>query len=166
MLKLDYNLIFEMINLLIFYLLMKRFLIGPVMKVIEKRKQLIKDKMDEADKTEKSATELKWQYEIKLANANSERTQIVEDAKAQAKMEYDRIIKDANETAIVIRKEAEEAIEIEHGNAVKNLEKEIAGHAIVASAKIINDNNLSVNGGKMYSEFLKKAGDGYETNSN
>ena len=166
MLKLDYNLIFEMVNLVIFYLLMKRFLIGPVMKVIEKRKQLIKDKMDGANKTEQSAVTLKWQYEEKLANANLEREQIVEDAKSQAKIEFDRIVKEANDTAVVIRKEAEEAIEIEHENAVKNLEKEIAGLAIVASAKIINDNNLGVNGSKMYGEFLKKAGDGYESNSN
>lgn len=166
MLRLDYNLIFEMINLIIFYLLMKRFLIGPVMKVIEKRKELITGTMEEADKTEKSAILLKNQYEEKLANANIEREEIVDNAKKQAKTEYDRVLKEANEKAIAIRKEAEEAIEVEHANAVKNLEREIAGLAIVASAKIINDNNLNINGSKMYGEFLKKAGDGYDTNSN
>ena len=39
MLRLDWNLLFTVINLLILYFLMKRFLFKPVNEILEKRQQ-------------------------------------------------------------------------------------------------------------------------------
>ena len=43
MLQLNVNLLFTIINLVVLYLLLKKFLIKPVTDVMEKRKKLIAD---------------------------------------------------------------------------------------------------------------------------
>ena len=51
MLKLGWDLVWTIINLIVLYLLMKKFLIGPVMGIMEKRKALIADQLDHAKVT-------------------------------------------------------------------------------------------------------------------
>ncbi len=41
MIKIDINLVFTIINLIVLYLLMKKFLFGPIISVMEKRKTMI-----------------------------------------------------------------------------------------------------------------------------
>lgn len=41
MIKIDINLVFTIINLIVLYLLMKKFLFGPIIGVMEKRKAMI-----------------------------------------------------------------------------------------------------------------------------
>ena len=48
MLRVDINLVFTIINLLVLYLLMKKFLFGPVVAVMEKRKAMIEEQFANA----------------------------------------------------------------------------------------------------------------------
>ena len=64
MLRVDINLVFTIINLLVLYLLMKKFLFGPVVAVMEKRKAMIEEQFANAAAAEKNANELKSQYEF------------------------------------------------------------------------------------------------------
>ena len=66
MLRVDINLVFTIINLLVLYLLMKKFLFGPVVAVMEKRKAMIEEQFANAAAAEKNANELKSQYEDTL----------------------------------------------------------------------------------------------------
>lgn len=42
MLRLDWNLVFTIINLIILYLILKKLLVGPVTGIIDKRQAMIK----------------------------------------------------------------------------------------------------------------------------
>lgn len=48
MLKLDINLLFTVINLVVWYLLIKKFLFKPVNNIISKREEAIADRYREA----------------------------------------------------------------------------------------------------------------------
>ena len=61
MLKFDWNILFTLINLVIFYLLMKRFLFKPILKVMNKRKEMINKQFQDADDAKSQALELKKQ---------------------------------------------------------------------------------------------------------
>ena len=50
MLRLDWNILFNIINLIILYLLMKRFLFKPVNAILEKRQQAADAQFAEADR--------------------------------------------------------------------------------------------------------------------
>ena len=53
MLRLDINLVFTIINLLVLYFLMKKFLFKPVNNIIAQREEAIKKQFDDADEAQK-----------------------------------------------------------------------------------------------------------------
>lgn len=57
MLRLDWNILFNIINLIILYLLMKRFLFKPVNAILEKRQQAADAQFAEADRQKAEAKE-------------------------------------------------------------------------------------------------------------
>ena len=61
MLSLGWGLIWTIINLIVLYLLLKKFLIGPILGIMEKRKTLIAQQLENARTTEGKANELKGQ---------------------------------------------------------------------------------------------------------
>lgn len=48
LLRIDWNVIFTIVNLIVLYLGLRKFLIGPVTKVMDQRKQLIEGQMADA----------------------------------------------------------------------------------------------------------------------
>ena len=72
MLRIDSNLIWIIVNLIIFYLLIRKFLFKPVLGMIEKRKKMIEDQFAAADETNAQANELKQKYEASLGGAKEE----------------------------------------------------------------------------------------------
>ena len=87
-LKLDWGIIWPIVNIVVFYLLLRKFLFGPVSEVMEKRKKMISSDLDDAAQTKAEAEEIKQEYEKNLAQAKDEAGQIVSDARARAKNEY------------------------------------------------------------------------------
>ena len=66
MLSLGWNLVWTIINLIVLYLLMKKFLIGPVIGIMEKREAQIAGQFEEARTAQEKAETLKGQYEDAL----------------------------------------------------------------------------------------------------
>ena len=99
MINLGWGLVWTIVNLIVLYLLLKKFLVSPVLGIMEKRKNLIASQLEEARMTQQKAEELKGHYEGALASAKEESAQILEEAKADARQVSQRIVKDANEQA-------------------------------------------------------------------
>ncbi|MDV3427229.1 MAG: F0F1 ATP synthase subunit B [Bacillota bacterium] len=166
MLRLDYNLLFTMINLLILYFLMKKFLFGPVNAILKKRKDLVDQKFADANLTEENALKMKDEYEAALKSAKSVSEQIVEDAKVRAKTEHDRIIKETEAEAGKILGRAQQNIELERNKTMRNMEAEIVGLAIAAAAKIVGQKSTAEDNQKLYDQFLKEVGEKSKPESN
>ena len=95
MIQINLNLVFTIINLLVLYILMKKFLYGPVIRIMDQRKEMIEQQFEEAKKTEDRANQLQKQYENALKSAKEESYQIVEQAKLEAKTQADRTAEEA-----------------------------------------------------------------------
>lgn len=164
MLKLDpWNIVFTIVNLLILYWAMKKFLFGPVLAIMDKRRELIEGQLEDAAKKEQEATEMKAAYEKGLRQAKEEAKGIVEKAHGDAKVEYDRIIKEADERAAQIIVKANKTVELEKQKTLQEMESEIASLALVAAAKIMNESQE--NDQTLYNKFIK-AGDANDTAGN
>ena len=94
MIKIDINLVFTIINLLVLYLLMKKFLFGPIIKVMDVRKAMIDQQFAGAKEQEDQAKALKEQYEGALKSAREESFQIMEQARKEAKAQADKTVED------------------------------------------------------------------------
>ena len=71
-----WTMIFNLVNTLILYLIIKKFLFKPINKMINDRKLEIKEEYDKADQAVEKANQLKSDYYEKLNNANNEINEI------------------------------------------------------------------------------------------
>ena len=148
MLNLDpWNILFTVINLLIFFLIIKFFLLKPIKKVMDEREQMIKDDFDSAAKTKKEAEELKSEYENDLKTAKDKASQITSEAKKTAELQKNNIIDSANNQAKQIVDKAQKDASLEYDRTMAVLESEIASLALVAAEKVVKT-------GSSYDNFL------------
>ena len=62
--------------------------------------------------------------------------------------------------------DAEKTIRIEREKALREMQSEIAGLAMIAATKVVSNNSSNNINQSLYNDFLKKAGDSNDTNSN
>ena len=158
MLSLDLNLVWNIINLVVLYLLLSHFLFKPVMGIMDKRKKIIEDGLKNAQDAQNDAKKMKQEYEDALKGAKQESAQIIENARSAAKNEYDRIVAEAGEKAGSIIENAKETVRVERERTMRELQGEIAGLAVASAAKIVGktaDQDL-------YDQFLKEVGGTHE----
>ena len=159
MISINLNLVWTIINLVVLYLLLRHFLIGPVMNIMEQRKQMIDDGFKNAEAAQADANRLKQEYETALSGAKQESVQLIEDARKSAKAEYDRIIIEAGEKADTMLESAKESVRVEREQTMKELKSQIAGLAAASAAKIISGNADEKESQDLYDQFLKEAGE-------
>lgn len=159
MISINLNLVWTIINLVVLYLLLKHFLIAPVMNIMEQRRQLIEEGFRNAQTAQDDANRLKQEYETALCGAKQESVQLIEDARKSAKAEYERIINEAGEKADTLLESAKESVRAEREQTMKELKSQIAGLAAASAVKIIAGNAAEKGSQDLYDQFLKEAGE-------
>ena len=76
-----WDIVWTIVNLLLFFVLLRVFLFKPVLKVMNEREQKIKDDLDGAQTAREESEELKAQYDAELANVHDEADRIRSNAK-------------------------------------------------------------------------------------
>ncbi len=152
MLRIDSNIIWIIINLLILYFFMMKFLFKPVRNIINQRNEEINASFKDVENQKKQAIELKEQADKQLQNMNQMYDEKLAQAKAQASLEYEKIIASANEKSSEIlentRKQTQEVAQAEQAKA----QAEIANMIDKASKKITDQKSDE----KLYDDFFKE----------
>ena len=159
MIKIDINLVFTIINLLVLYLLMKKFLFGTIIKVMDVRKAMIDQQFAGAKEQEDQAKALKEQYEGALKSAREESFQIMEQARKEAKAQADKTVEDTQAKVSAMLAKAQEDINTERENAMRQMKDDVASLAMEAAGKIIGKNSGADQDLSLYDQFIEKAGD-------
>ena len=125
------------VNVLVAYIILKKVLFKPLIKVINKRKESIAAQVDNAEKQEKEANEKLDEAAKRVDAAHEEAIQIIADARSQAEKQSETIIETAKKEAQEIRERAEEdakrtrkAMLEEMKDEVADLAVSIAGHVL------------------------------------
>lgn len=156
MLKFDINILWTLINLILFYVLMRLFLFKPIKKTIEKRKELIENQFKEADEKEKNAMDLYSEYQAQLSGVDNEKKEILAQARATAKDEYNKIVKRAETEADKLKEDAKRSSRIESEKARLAVKEEIAQLAMETAEKVIGENVSAKTDSDMYDKFLNE----------
>ncbi len=165
MLRLDWNLLFTVINILILYFLMKKFLLKPVNNIIAKRKEMIEHEKQQALQEREEASRLKAEYEKALQDAKKESQTILAETGKKAQTEYEQIMGEAKNRADDLIAEAARKSEAEHNKMLQNMRVQITELAMEVAGKIIGRECNDTINQSMYDEFLKKAGEKDDTES-
>ncbi len=159
MLRFDINLLFTVINILILYVLLRKFLFGRVDKIITQRQQMADEQIEKARQEQEQAAQLRTQYESSLADAQKTSAKMLAEAQEKAKEEYGRIVKSAGDEAAKTMEQAREKIGQEREAALKSLSGEISALAMDAAAKVLGEQASPEHDKKLYEQFLTEAGD-------
>ena len=135
-----WTMIFAWVNLLILYLLFKKFLFVPVKNMIDARQKEIDDMYSSAENAKENAEQLQAQYQDKISHAEEESEEIVKKAVRRAQLKEEEILKEANAQAERTLERAQEQIALEKKQAINDVKDQVSQMAIgIASAVIERD---------------------------
>ena len=154
MLRLDWNILFNIINLIILYLLMKRFLFKPVNAILEKRQQAADAQFAEADRQKAEAKESQEHYDALVQVAEDEKKRIVADARQEASAEYGRIVSEAKDKADGIVEKAKADAENEKAAAMQQADAAVRDMVVTAAARMVAMKDAKESDRALYDKFL------------
>ena len=148
----------NVVNVLIFFCIIKFFFWKPITNIMEKRQELINADLKDAKEKNKEAEQLKKEYESALADAKEEAAGIVEEARKRSLEEREVAVKQTQEETAKMMEQAKNTIELERSKALQEVQTEIAGIAMVAAQKVIEKNIDNEMNQQYLDDFLNEAG--------
>jgi F-type H+-transporting ATPase subunit b len=98
--------LFQVINFLVLLFILKRILYKPIREIIEKRRSLIQQRIEEAEKTKKESLELKENYQHEMDKLHELKSRTLEKMQEEVEQERKQLMGKAEEEAArVIEKE-------------------------------------------------------------
>ena len=160
MLRIDFNLIFTVINILILFGGLWFVLFKPVRKILDERQAEADREYEEAKAKQAEADESKEKYDASLVELEQIKAQTMTEARRKAEDEYQRIIDHAEVQAKDITDRAAIEAENQKKKIIKSAEEEIADMVVEAAGKVAGSAGGADFDRSLYDEFLsKKAGD-------
>ena len=160
MLNIDWtHIIFTVINILIFYLIIRKFLFGPVNKIIKEREEEISQINSEAEEKRKEAEVLKVSLDSEVERIEKLRKDTLAESNAKATEEYNNIISEAKKKAQSIIDEAALEAENQQKRIIKENQKELSETILNAASAMMAEEKTSEEDRKLLDLFLAKAGE-------
>ena len=151
--------LFTLLNFLAVLIVGKKFLWGPVMKMIQDRQQEIDDMYSEADSARVSAKAMEEEYKQKLSAAMETGERIVKDATARGQAKEEEILRQANAEASAMLSKAAADIAMEKKKAINDAKDEISGMAMAIAEKVVARELTTSDQSKLVDEFINELGD-------
>ncbi|OQA04273.1 MAG: ATP synthase subunit b [bacterium ADurb.Bin400] len=127
----------QIINFVILLFLLKKFLYGPVINLLEERRNKIEQGLKNAEQAEQKLTQVNKDADEIRSKAYAEAKQIIDEAKAQATVEATRIIEKANHQAERIVKTAQEEAQLSKEKVFSEARGHISNLIILSLEKIL-----------------------------
>jgi F-type H+-transporting ATPase subunit b len=145
-------------NTLITFLIVKKFLYGPVKNMIVTRETELKDMKKQAKADRKAAADMRKEYNEKIKGAQKEAAEIIHNATQNAATRSDEILADASRQASRVMQKAEEDIQRERRKAVNEIKDEVAGLSVMIASKVVEKEITEADHKRMIDEFISKVG--------
>lgn len=146
-------------NLLIIFLIMKKFLFKPVQKVMNTRQEQVDKIYSDADKSLSNANEMKQEYEQRLSNARQEADSLIRSATQTAQRKGDQIVSDAKQQASHVKQKAEEEIEQQKQQMLQDVRSEISELAVDIASKVVEREINQQDYDGFVDDFIRNVGD-------
>ena len=152
--------LFILLNTLIIYFVAKKFLFGPVMKIIADRQKEIDDLYDAAGNAKASAEAMEKEYQQKLSVAAETSERLVKEAADRGRIREEEIIRQANREASAILDKAAADIAQEKKKALNDAKDEISGMALAIAEKVVGRELNVQDQERLVDSFIDALGDG------
>lgn len=154
-----WQIIISLCNLLIMYLILKKFLFAPVQKMLAQRQAQVDDIYAEANADRKDAGDMKQRYEQHLATAREEADSLVRTATQTAQRRSEAIVHEAEGQAAHLKQKAEEEIKMERRQMLTDVRGEISDMAVAIASKVVEREINADDHAALVDEFIRNVGD-------
>ncbi len=137
---LDFNfwtILFSIINILVLFLFLKKFLFGRINAILEERARVVQSEIDKAKEEAEMAEKIRSDYEASMSSAKEDAKKIIADAQKTANAQSAAITHQAQEEANRIVESTRKELEIERERSVASAQNEIVSLAMEAAQKVL-----------------------------
>ena len=151
--------LFVLLNTLTIFFVAKKFLFGPVMKIIADRQKEIDDMYEAAGAAKENAAALETEYKQKLSVAAETSERMVKEAVARGQNREEEIIRQANREADAIRDKAAADIAMEKKKAINDAKDEISEMALAIAGKVVGRELNAADQASLLDHFIEELGE-------
>lgn len=151
--------LFTLANTIALFLVLKKFLFQPVLKVIEERQNEIDSLYTDAGKAKEEAEALRGDYQQKLSAAMETSERMVKEAVARGQSREEEILRQANQEADAIRQKASADIAQEKKKAINEAKDEISVIALAIAGKVVGRELNDTDQSDLVDQFIRELGD-------
>jgi F-type H+-transporting ATPase subunit b len=142
---------------LLFWFLQKKAF-GPLLGIMEKRRQVIQEQLDSASNNRSDAERLIEEQKQALQQARKEAYDIIEQAKSTGAKQADDIVTAARNESNRLKEEAVRDIETEKNKAVASLKAQVSGLSVLIASKIIEKQVDEQTQHQLVDQYLQEVG--------
>jgi len=121
----------------VLFVLMWKFALPPITKMLDERAEKIKDSLEKAEETRVEAERLLDEYKEQLAEARQEASRVIEQGRRVADTMKDEIVAKANEERESMLARAREEIQGEKRAAMAELQAQVADLSVAVAGRLI-----------------------------
>ncbi len=154
-----WQILISLANLTILFLLLKKFLYKPVLKMLDQRRNQIDSDYADANAAKQNAEAKDAELTERLAGAKTEAEGIVKEAADAAKMRGDKIVEQARATADGIIRQAEEDAELERRRVGETIKQQIVDVSTALAEKMLEREVNADDHKALIDDFIGKIGE-------
>ncbi len=154
-----WNILISLANLALIFWIVKKFLFGPVKRLLAERQADIDHQYAAAAEAQRVADESRDAWEQKLSTADAEADRIVKEAADTAKYRAAEIVRKADERADGIVRRAEAEAELERRRAEDSVKREIVGVSTAIAEKMLSREVNEKDHRALIDQFIGKIGE-------
>ena len=131
------ELVVSLVSFGVLFVLMWKFALPPITKMLDERAEKIKDSLEKAEETRVEAERLLDEYKEQLAEARQEASRVIEQGRRVADTMKDEIVAKANEERESMLARAREEIQGEKRAAMAELQAQVADLSVAVAGRLI-----------------------------
>ncbi|MGO4936734.1 F0F1 ATP synthase subunit B [Fundicoccus sp. Sow4_H7] len=153
------NTIITLVAFVILLVIVKKVAWGPLMNILEARRETINADLSKASTERASAQEAKLEAQKILKNAENEAAKIVLQAKQQSLQIQDNMMEEAKANVVQLKTAAKADMERERQQTMGNMKSEITNIAIEIAEKIIKREINATDHQNLIEDFIQEMDD-------
>jgi len=142
----------------ILYWLLNKYAFGPLFSIMEKRREMIQEQMNSAEKNRAEADQFIEEQKQALQQARKEAYDIIEQARITSSKQADDIVQTARNESSRIKEDALQEIESEKNKAVATLKAQVSGLSVLIASKIIEKQVDEQSQKELVDQYLQNVG--------
>ena len=156
-----WSILISIANLLIMFLILKKFLYKPLQKVLDARRAAVDEVYSAAEEAKRAAEADQKAWAERMDDANAQADRIVKTAEANAESRKEDILAEANRKAEGILRRAETQAELERRKAAEEIKKEIVDVSSALAEKMLEREISQEDHRALIDSFIDDVGDNH-----